>query len=65
MDKRKCSIIERWLNEKNPVGISGDEKIVFTEEEKAEMLRKIRKIDDVEAYLDERFGSCSEKSPRS
>lgn len=65
MDKRKCSIIERWLNEKNPVGISGDEKIVFSEEEKAEILRKIRKIDDVEAYMNERFGSCSEKSPGS
>ena len=65
MDKRKCSIIERWLNEKKPVGISGDEKIVFSEEEKAEILRKIRKIDDVEAYMNERFGSCSEKSPGS
>ena len=65
MDKGRRSIIERWLDEKNPVGISSEEKRYFSEEEKANLLKKIKKIDDVEAYMNERFGSYRQKSPGS
>ena len=65
MRKRPCSLIERWRNDKNPVRASGEDSRTYTKEEKEEVLKKIRKIDDVEAYMNEKFGISNEKSPRS
>ena len=65
MKKESCSIIERWRNDKNPVGTSGEDSRTYTKEEKEEVLKKIRKIDDVETYMNKKFGVSSEKSPAS
>lgn len=65
MRNRSCSLIERWQNDKKPVGTSGKDSRTYTEEEKVAVLKKIKKIDDVEAYMNEKFGVSNEKSPHS
>ncbi len=65
MKNGQQSILDRWRNDKNPVGTNGEDTRTCSEEEKAELLKTIRKIEDVEEYMNEKFGLSSKKSPNS
>lgn len=65
MKKGQQSILDRWQNDKNPVGTSSEDTCIYSEEEKAERLKTIRKIENVEEYMSEKFGLSRKKSPGS
>ena len=56
MKNGQQSILDRWRNDKNPVGTSGKDIRTYSEEEKAEIIKRIHKVDDPQAYMNEKFG---------